>query len=234
MNFSDVIVDSLKYPFSDVKKLLIMFLLLLGSIILIPVIVAYGYLLRIIEHTLQGSDELPDFGDWGDLLGDGIKFIAVGIVYGIPSFAIVLLIMTQSSGTLWGINSVLLLSLVSVLVGFLINIFLSIGLANMVYEKRFGAAFAFGRILELIKQIGWKRYLAFLVILTAITEVLSFIMGLITGLIQIGGVGIFIQLFVISAIFNCYLFIFTSRFRGLIYPNKLEVPEYLETQEDEI
>ena len=57
MDFSDVFVDSLRYPFSNIKKLLILLLLHFGTFLLIPIIMAYGYALRIIESTLKNENE---------------------------------------------------------------------------------------------------------------------------------------------------------------------------------
>ena len=82
MNFADVFIDSLRYPFTDLKKLLIVLILVsitvfMGQFILITIpisIIVYGYMMRIIESTLEGSNEFPAFNDLKKLIIDGIKF----------------------------------------------------------------------------------------------------------------------------------------------------------------
>ena len=83
MNIKQITIDSLRYPFTS-SKLFILFLLNLGYFFIIPGIIAEGYVIRIIESTLEGSKELPEFTDLKKLLIDGLKYIVVGVVYGIP------------------------------------------------------------------------------------------------------------------------------------------------------
>ncbi len=70
MNFSDVFKDSLTYPFSDIDNLLILFVLTLGQVLIIPAIISGGYLIRIIESTLEGHNELPEFNNFKKLFID--------------------------------------------------------------------------------------------------------------------------------------------------------------------
>lgn len=222
MNFSDVFVDSLLYPFTDIKKLLILLLLHFGTFLLIPIIMANGYALRIIESTLKNENELPDFSNVGQLLEKGLEFIVVTLIYRIPIFIVTILIFTQVSlitvsPTMLISNPLYMITLIAI--GFLVNIFYVLGLANMVQEKRFKGAFPFKRILELIKKIGWVKYLAFLVVFTIILELISSIATfLLTPFTVNMGIYAPIGYFAISFIFNTYLLAFGSRFKGLIYP----------------
>lgn len=219
MNFSDVFIDALRYPFTDIKKLLTIFILLLGSFLIVPGIIIFGYSLRVIEHTLQGSNKMPDFNDVGDLLKNGIKVVGVSVIYGIPTLALMLLLFPQKLSLL-GMNSSIWPNLVLLAVGFLVNIVLTIAIVNMVYEKRFTAAFAFGRIFEIIDQIGWKKYLTYMVVFTVIGQGLSILIKLVS-MIPVGNDLLLLKSWIILIVFYSYLVLFTSRFRGLIYPNKL-------------
>jgi hypothetical protein len=217
MNFSDVFVDSLRYPFTDIKKLLTLFLFFLGSVVIIPGIMANGYLLRIIENTFKGSNELPDFDNKNELLGKGLELIVVNIIYSIPAYVLLFVIPSQIS-ILNSFQAIIVLIVAALVIDFIVNIFLVMGIGNLVFEKRFGAAFDFKRILELIKKVGWKKYLAYLVVFTIILEIFSFIIGLLSPFMAFMGIwSIFGTLF-ISIVFNTYLFTFGSRFKGLIYP----------------
>ena len=217
MNFSDVFVDSLRYPFTDIKKLLTLFLFFLGSIVIIPGIMANGYMLRIIEHTFKGSNELPDFDNKNELLGKGLELIVVNLIYSIPSYVLLFVIPSQIS-ILNSFQAIIVLIVAALVIDFIVNIFLVMGIGNLVFEKRFQSAFAFKRILELIKKVGWKKYLAYLVVFTIILEIFSLIIGLLSPFTAfMGFFSIFGTLF-ITLVFNTYLMTFGSRFKGLIYP----------------
>ena len=218
MNFSDVFVDSLRYPFTDIKKLLTLLLFFLGSVVIIPGIMANGYLLRIIENTFKGSNELPDFDNKNELLGKGLELIVVNLIYSIPTYVFLFVIAPQIS-ILPTFQAVIVLIVAALAINFVVKIFLVMGIGNLVFEKKFGAAFAFKRILELIKKVGWKKYLAYLVVFTIILEIFSFIIGILSSLTAFMGFWSIFGTFFITLVFNTYLFAFGSRFKGLIYPS---------------
>lgn len=217
MNFSDVFVDSLRYPFTDIKKLLTLLLFFLGSIVIIPGIMANGYRLRIIEYTFKGSNELPDFENKNELLSKGLELIVVNLIYSIPVYLLLFVIPSQIS-ILNSFQTVIVLIGAALVIDFIVNIFLVMGIGNLVYEKRFVAAFDFKRILVLIKKVGWKKYLAYLVVFTIILEIFSFIIGLLSPFTAFMGIWSIFGTFFIILVFNTYLFTFGSRFIGLIYP----------------
>lgn len=225
MNFSDVILDSLRYPFTDIKKLLTLFLFFLGSIVIIPGIMANGYLLRIIEHTFKGSNELPDFDDKSELLGKGLELIVVNIIYSIPAYLVLFFIPSQIS-ILLPFQAAIVFIVAALAIDFILNIFLVMGIGNLVFEKKFQSAFAFKRILELIKKVGWKKYLAYVVVFTMIMEIFSLIIGLLSPFMAFMGMWSILGILFITLLFNTYLFTFGSRFKGLIYPlDEIKVEE---------
>ena len=232
MNFKKITIDSLRYPFTS-SKLFILFLLNLGYFLIIPGIIAGGYVIRIIESTLEGSEELPEFTDLKKLLIDGLKYIVVGFIYGIPFFIV--------NYVIWGVMvnhdaAMNIMTMVSLILGFFIDIILLMALANMVRKKTIKGAFQFKRIFYLIKCVSWKKYLAFLIIYTVITTFLFQIMDLASSMImfidmeiiptteitmavpEYSDAGIYYLIFV--GIINTYLAAFTGRFIGLIYPAK--------------
>ena len=111
MNIVGIIEDSLRYPLSDWKKIMILGIIVFcTSIPGIAIITAffgttdinitrfidifyllvYGYLFRVIRSTLTGEDKLPEFDNWVDMFKEGIKVFIVGIVYSIPAVLIIL------------------------------------------------------------------------------------------------------------------------------------------------
>ena len=56
-------------------------LLLLASPLIIPSVLIFGYLTRVVRRTADGDDEPPAFEAWGALFVDGLKAFAVAFVY---------------------------------------------------------------------------------------------------------------------------------------------------------
>ena len=56
-------------------------LLLLASPLVIPSILVFGYLTRVLRRTADGDDDPPVFEAWGELFVDGLKAFAVAFVY---------------------------------------------------------------------------------------------------------------------------------------------------------
>jgi len=203
-------------------KFLIMALLGLGSFLIIPLVMMYGYKWRIIESTIRGSYGLPNFrgaGDSDDILTQGFKSIAASIIYEIIPQNIVLLALMLSGNSDLNSNS----AIISVCIGFVINIVFVLSLVNMVDENRFGAVFDFKRVFGLIKKMGWVRYVPFLIVYTVIIEVLLLIA---TELIHyVKDLGSFIgslSIFIIFMLYYAYLLMFSSRFSGLVYLTAME------------
>ena len=115
MDVSAIIKESLRYPFSDWKKILILgILVVISSIIGTAISLGYtnnyvlfllicigfltglfvnGYMFKIIKTSLNEENKLPKFNAWTGMLIDGIKVFAVSIVYlAVPTFVLMLLI----------------------------------------------------------------------------------------------------------------------------------------------
>lgn len=76
---------AISYPTSGEKAvgaLVVGTLLSLLSILILPGLVVFGYLVRVLRQT--GTDEsatVPAYDEWGTLLVDGLKATAIGVVY---------------------------------------------------------------------------------------------------------------------------------------------------------
>jgi hypothetical protein len=221
MNFSQVFKDALSFPFTDLVKLLKVFLLYLGFFLLIPGLMALGYSLRVIQSTIVGIDELPDFDNSGKLISDGLNYVGASIVYGIPSY-IVILILIFSGIPNFATN--LLYIVLFAIVGFIVNIVFLLALANMAFEEKFRAVFDFKKVFAMIKKIGWGKYLSYLVVYTFIVQVLSIILTFANLYLvdTMGIVGGMVTYILLSFLFNTYLILFGGRFRGLIYLKGIE------------
>lgn len=111
MNILGIMEDSVRYPLSDWKKVLILgIIILFTSISGITIISAllgttdvtitrfldilyllvYGYLFRVVKSSISGEIDLPEFGDWFNMFIDGLKVLMVGVVYSIPAILIIM------------------------------------------------------------------------------------------------------------------------------------------------
>ncbi|MFW6435852.1 MAG: DUF4013 domain-containing protein [Halovenus sp.] len=63
------------------KTILIGGILVFAGFLLVPLILVYGYLVRVIRDSLEDSGSPPEFTDWGELLVDGLQGWVIGIIY---------------------------------------------------------------------------------------------------------------------------------------------------------
>ena len=134
----------------------------LVAIFIIPMLLAMGYLVRATDAAVRGADA-PAFGEWGDLLVDGIKLFVVGLVYFIVPTVLYFVgfVLTVESfptnppttaqtapevGSA-GLTGPLLL-LGSFLLFMVIGYFTPAGVANFAYKDRLGAAFSVGEVVD--------------------------------------------------------------------------------------
>lgn len=227
MSFSGVFVDSLLYPFTDLKRFLVLILLFLGSFLIIPGLIAYGYMLRIIEYSIKGEDTLPDYDRAGDLIVPGIKLLIVSLIYGIPNLIITFFLLNKlHMNTV--VSPLILTSPINMtilfIVGFVVSLFFVLGLANMVYENRLMAAFDIKRIFNLVKIIGLKKYVAYVIVYTIILNLIS-LLGLIIVVPalhpqSLGNILYFLVFYIVNVFISTFSRVFGSRFKGLIYPTE--------------
>jgi len=245
MNITELIKDSLKYPVSDWKKIIVLgifiviggissllnliditnyvIVLIFVGIGLISGLLVDGYLFRIVKTSVDSENKLPKFNDWKNLLIDGVKVFLTFIVYlilpplvvlliillllgGLSSFGLDITAIIGSTGMspinflvtgiLTGIENLFIISfdmlnqyVIIVLIEFLIilPLFL-VAIANMAYEREFGAAFRLGEIIEIIGDIGWANLIKWYVItgvifllIFSIGTLISFIFSVSTG-----------------------------------------------------
>ncbi|ELZ45104.1 hypothetical protein C463_06780 [Halorubrum californiense DSM 19288] len=77
--------DGLSYPTRGdwVGRIIIGGVLGLLSVFVIPIFAVFGYLVRVLERTVAGEEETPEFTDWGDLLAKGVVAVLIALAYSI-------------------------------------------------------------------------------------------------------------------------------------------------------
>ena len=215
MDFGNMIGESFEYSkdavFGNYKKWL---MLVVATILLgIPL---FGYLMKV----LRGENPSPEVEDWGTLFVDGIKYLAIALIYAIPLIIVGILIVRavvagMTAGTLADMMTAFGLIVVGLVIMVIIAIFIAvfeiIGVVRLARTGSIREAFNFNEILVTIKKLGWGQYL----IAVGILIITGFIMEIIFNVLMIipvlGGI---ICLFLIAP-----FALFIARYICLLYDN---------------
>ena len=206
--------DGLSYPLagdSALGRIVIGGFLGLLSFLVIPGIVLFGYLVRVLEHTARGEETPPAFDDWGGMLVDGLKAFVVTLAYGFLPIALLAVTVGtavvgagsgSSAGSILGGIGVLG-ALVSLFAMMVIYYLVPAALTNMAVEDSLGAAFDFGTLkgslLSADYLVAWLVPFAIGVVLNVLT------VALVAVTFGIGGLVVpFVQFYAQVAIF--YMF----------------------------
>ena len=222
MDIGEIFSDSLGYPSKNLKRVAVLGISFLFSILIIPFFIVLGYALRVMRKSIEGETEPPAFDDLGAMIVDGLRYLVAMIGY----FLIPMILMGSgimsviTSGTSYdmmggGASVIALLTgsglfLLGVLLMIVISVIANMGIANMAHTGELGAAFRFGEILRIIGSIGWGRYIIWYIVLIIIAMLFS-VVGMLIALIPI--LGALAYILVIAP----YALIFQYRAIGLIY-----------------
>ena len=236
----DIYKDALEYSAKDWKKLVILGVVCLFSILFIPIFLITGYNYRVIKNAvygvINGRDPLPEFDDLIEMFIDGVKVVIVQFVYLLVP-VIIFIIFAVVAGSLTGIASsiIMLIGAIITFVLFVVaELMIQMGICHMAYNKgAFSKAFELREIKEVIDEIGWFECIATYIGLIIITAVIAFVVTAIVGIIftALGISGAVLGadpsgIFVVGALINSaitmfivgpYLSIFNSRSLGLLY-----------------
>jgi hypothetical protein len=223
MDVGEISSNAFKYPFSDFKKVLILGILSILSFLIIPAFLYVGYLFRILKASIAGVEELPEFGEWGEMFMDGLKVFAVLLVYTvIPTVILIIgmwasllpLIAAQNAESItiptisFGLISGLVI--IGVILEIIISFLVIIALANMAYYGEIGAAFRFRGIIDKMGDIGWVDYLIWYVVMIILWVVFLYISSFLVFPFIIG-------IILVPLIISPYFMMFFARSTALIY-----------------
>jgi hypothetical protein len=129
--------------------------LTLVGFLIVPLFLVSGYVVRAIRANLDGEPEPPTFGDWGELLVDGLKATVIGFVYMLVPLivmgltvggAIVAIATGSDAGAAAGFGGLMIGLLVSFVLSLLFGYLSSVAIVNFAREGTLGAGFDVGRI----------------------------------------------------------------------------------------
>lgn len=157
-------VKPFAFTFEDprwINKVLIGGLFYLLAFLIVGIFFIFGYLARLARNVIAGvAHPLPEWDDLGEYFAEGLRLFGVVLLWMLPVFALVAVFIIPSivasqmdnealrniSGCMTGAMWCLVFPL-----SLAVTIFLPAALLFTVVERRFGAAFEFGRIWAFIK-----------------------------------------------------------------------------------
>lgn len=238
IKIKDIIIDSLKYSASDLKVLVLLGIVLLIAdlgdelsflgdlsetarivisiaIILLAIFEA-GYVFRIIEETIHGSNILPRFNNFREMFSHGLNEMIVLMIYFVFPILFLLIIIfnyliSYDIDDISGGTGLIIILFIGVVAGIYL-LFPAVILHRAHHNGDLRSSFDLRAIYHKIRNVGLKRlvivYFSIFAIVALIREL--FVPSMIDGPLPFFGA-------IISDLFIApYLLIFTSRILGLL------------------
>lgn len=156
-------------------------LVILGFLV-IPWLLVVGFVLRVMKETIGGSETPPEFGEWVDLLVDGVKATIIWVIYLlIPAIVLMVTMGGILIAGLTGPDPLLGPALADAFIGLLIAtlvtlVFAYLGAAavvNFAKTDELRAAVAFDRLTDVILTSEY-----------AVAWILAFVVWIVAGFVS--------------------------------------------------
>ncbi|BAZ99207.1 hypothetical protein tca_01148 [Methanothermobacter sp. EMTCatA1] len=159
MDIGEIVNDAIRYPSSDWKKVIILGVLIIASILILPVFLVMGYGFRALKASIAGFDELPEFDEWGEMFVDGLKVFVVQIAYMIVPLIIIFAgvlgsftMVSPDTGVITNPTAFTGLvggtTIIGIILAIILGLIETIAIAHMAYnDSELGAAFRFSEYL---------------------------------------------------------------------------------------
>lgn len=189
-----MIETALGYPYDEgdgLKAILIGSVLTLVGFLIVPVVFVVGYSLRVMRAVTAGEQTPPAWDEWGELFVDGLRGIAVTLVY----FALPGIGLSIAGAAVFvpfaGDGGIQIAGIVLAIVGLVSLPFLlaalyvaPAALVGVAVTQRLGPAVAFGRLWAVVTT---GRYATAWLAAFAVSLVATVLSGVLAGLTLIGG-----------------------------------------------
>lgn len=215
MTFSEMIADSyngMRDMWTDMRTLAIGSVLHVLFFLIVPMLVIFGYEVKVLRNATRGRDEVPQFDNWTELIFMGIvSSILAPILYTILPiiglgliFYVVAALLSASPTAL--LSSVVIFAVVTVLAMLLFSYVIFAAIAAYADTGRLSALFDFSLILPVAKSLDYLlAYLLISVILPIVSAIaMTILSATVIGLILVPTL-VFLDL------------VFTFRLVGLVY-----------------
>jgi len=173
MDITSIFRDAFDYAkrmFADLGRLVI--LIVLDIIPIVNFIVA-GYGAKVVRET-PSSKEPPALKGYGGMWIDGLKIVVATIIWMIVPIILIALGfgLAAVSPAIFGVW-LIVLGAIGVVVAFIIAIIMAMGIVHMIKLNRFSKAFAVREILDIIRRIGWGKYILWLIVIFVIALIIA-------------------------------------------------------------
>ncbi|MDQ2049495.1 DUF4013 domain-containing protein [Natronolimnohabitans sp. A-GB9] len=149
-------------------------LFVLTSFLVLPLFFVWGYVVRVLERTSQGSVDPPTFGDWRVLTIDGVKTVAILLAYAlIPAVVGAFLsggVLLATGGEPGAVGAAALVASGLLVVALALAVAYTVpgALARFATERRLGAAFEVDALRPSLTTstyaVGWLQALGIVLV----------------------------------------------------------------------
>lgn len=170
-------------------------LLMLFGVLLLPLFLVWGYVVRVLERTTRGDDEAPRFEDWGGMLIDGAKASVILLAYSLVPIVVggvlvgTAMVVAGGSADAIGATAAVLAGLVTVATVLVVAYAVPAAITNFAVEGRLAAGFDVGTIRSILASgtyaVAWLLALGIVVAGSIVTGALNEIpfVGVVLGAI---------------------------------------------------
>ena len=175
----EIYKDAFSYALKDGSTLLKLGVLSLFSFLIIPFIFLLGYEYRIIktatEGMINGNETLPEFNNYTTMFKDGLKVLAVSIIYVLISVVIFLLLFFIGLTT--NMESIIVLAFIALIILTIISlIFSALAVTHMAANNgSINAAFHIRELKDIMQSIGVLKLVGSYFGIFLISAVISFV-----------------------------------------------------------
>lgn len=182
MDYGSMVGDSFEYAKEAVVGKWNKWVMLIIATILLG-LPLMGYALKV----LRGEKPAPEVEDWGTLFIDGIKYLIVAIIWMLPVYIVLGILMVvgfgaamtgDESAAMAGIGIMVVGMIVVAILAIIIALFMMIGVVRFARTGSIGEAFNFSAIRATIAKIGWVPYIIALIVLMVCGAIFGFVMGI--------------------------------------------------------
>lgn len=182
MDYGSMVGDSFAYAKEAVlgKWMKWVMLIIATVLLMLPLM---GYALKV----LRGETPAPEVEDWGTLFIDGIKYMIIAIIWLLPVYIVMGILMVigfgaamtgDESAALAGMGIMVIGMIVVAILAVIIALFMLIGVVRFARTGSIGEAFNFSAIRATIAKIGWVPYIIALVVLMVCAAIFGIVMGI--------------------------------------------------------
>jgi hypothetical protein len=182
MDYGSMVGDSFAYAKEAVlgKWMKWVMLIIATVLLMLPLM---GYALKV----LRGETPAPEVEDWGTLFIDGIKYMIIAIIWLLPVYIVMGILMVigfgaamtgDESAALAGMGIMAVGMIVVAILAVIIALFMMIGVVRFARTGSIGEAFNFSAIRATIAKIGWVPYIIALVVLMVCAAIFGIVMGI--------------------------------------------------------